>query len=65
MPMDLDQPYGHQHDLMDSETMKEHAVDMQLAMQILQSVDLPPTCVNWDDDATGSRLWFFASSLSA
>ena len=48
MPMDLDQPYGHQHDLMDSETMNKHAVDMQLAMQILQSVDLPPTCVNWD-----------------
>ena len=58
--MDLDQPEGHQHDLMDSEAANKHAVDMQLAMQILQSVDLAQTCVNWDQGFV-----FFASSLSA
>ena len=46
--MDLDQSEGHQHDLMDYETANKHAVDMQLAMQILRSVDLAQTCVNWD-----------------
>ena len=47
-PMDLDQPEGHHDDLMDSENTNESAVEMQPAMQILQSVDLPETCVNWD-----------------